>query len=126
MSSTQKILLVLCLAVSLFASAAYTGFSRTAHAVASAGMQTIVICSASGDGEVITLDRNGERAEDTPQTCAHCADCSLASIAVLAAMAGASGRDAHFSVSLAVSPQFPHQVRPVENPSRGPPSQEMV
>ncbi|SMO67325.1 hypothetical protein SAMN06265173_10953 [Thalassovita litoralis] len=111
----------LVLVVSLVLTAGTSGFLRTTHAIASVGLETIVICGSEG-AETVMLDRNGTPVSPSSEQCLHCADCNLPTIAAFVPVSGFSVRG--FSL---VSYHVP-QDRPVrltarvENPSRGPPS----
>lgn len=110
----------LLLVVSLLLAAGTSGFLRTTHAIASEGIETIVICGSEG-AETITLDLNGTPVPPASEQCLHCADCNLPPIAAFAPVSDLPLRG--FSL-VSYHVHQGRQVRlttRVENPSRGPP-----
>ncbi|WP_281841877.1 hypothetical protein [Sinisalibacter aestuarii] len=126
MSTANKAFLVMTLVANLIAALVFAGYAETAHALTAAGSRTIVICGTAGEAETITLDRNGDRVENPVADCVHCADCTLVSVFIDPSNPEPCLRQAGLRAGSVVTGEAPELTRPVEHPSRGPPSQKVV
>ena len=126
MARIAHMVYLLILAASIVFAAGYGSYMRTAHALADAGHETLVICGSEGV-EVITLDASGKPVDPADrQGCTHCADCSLTPLAALPTLASDT------RAPMATRPDYPQlamshpRAERIWLPSRGPPHQTEV
>lgn len=114
-------ILSVVLTLSLILGTGVGGYKRMSHAMASAGMTEIVICSSDG-ASAIQLDRNGNEVDaGSTGICAHCADCSLVPIVAFLDRDSTSGVASDAADKFIALTVLPAPISRVEHPSRGPP-----
>jgi hypothetical protein len=105
----------------LLVATAAGGYLRASHAMAVAGLEHVVICGEDGT-RVVTLDRHGRPMDPSEVRCGHCGDCDRAPILALAGHLPLPAPEVASSTPRPGLHPPPRFIRPIESPSRGPPT----